>query len=445
MRILVAAPPKTGNVWIDQLLQRHVRAAAARAPRPPSVDAEFLEWARASSPTTRSSTSTTGRASGSSPRATSSTRRSSPRFATRTTSSCRCTSTCSASPGPVPQQHRTRRSRWSDVPIDDPAVIDFVRTGFRSNLEIGTAWLASGPVDDRALRGADREPGGKRCSALADQPRARRSSTSSADAIEDAKPDRMRTMNKHVHAHIRSATVGRRLSFLRYRSDKRTRRRLRVRANPPCRATEDRQRLDRAAAQRHVRVADCSTPRPPRRPTPTSSSGHETEFPDGSIVHQHYWPNDRDPRRVTDELDAKLVTSLRSPVRPVRVAVLLRPALRRASSATSSNPVHEMVGRAIDDPVVIDYIRHGLPARTSRSARQWLASGAVDDHPLRGADRRARRRALLGLADQLRARPTSIGVRDGHRRTRSPIGCERETSTSTPTSDRRPRATGAIT
>src|SRR5262245_31607963 len=91
-------------------------------------------------------------------------------------------------------------------PIDDPAVVDFVRNGFRSNLEFGTSWLSSGRSAIVRYEELIQQPEEALLS-LADQlapvePDAVRT------AIEDAKPDRMRAQSKHVHAHIRAATTG---------------------------------------------------------------------------------------------------------------------------------------------------------------------------------------------------------------------------------------------
>jgi hypothetical protein len=95
-------------------------------------------------------------------------------------------------------------------------------------------------------------------------------------------------------------------------------------------------------------------------------------FPDGTIFHQHYAyrPEIAD---AVDDVPAHLVTIIRDPYDAfVSTYYTLQ---QHAAEQTRKGPKFvELVGRPIDDPAVIEFLRKGGYRKNLEKARDWVAS-----------------------------------------------------------------------
>ena len=96
-------------------------------------------------------------------------------------------------------------------------------------------------------------------------------------------------------------------------------------------------------------------------------------FPEGTIFHQHY---DYAPE-VADALDAvpaHLVTIVRDPY-DAFVSTYYTLQQHAAEDNQKGRRFTELMGRPLDDPVVIEFLRHGGYRHNLEKARDWATSG----------------------------------------------------------------------
>ena len=114
------------------------------------------------------------------------------------------------------------------------------------------------------------------------------------------------------------------------------------------------------------------TPERPDLPSLTSwlAAGR---FPDGTIFHQHY---DYRPE-IADALDAvpaHLVTIVRDPY-DAFVSTYYTLQLHAAENNQRGRKLTELMGKPLDDPAVIAFLRNGGYRNNLEKARDWAASG----------------------------------------------------------------------
>jgi hypothetical protein len=96
-------------------------------------------------------------------------------------------------------------------------------------------------------------------------------------------------------------------------------------------------------------------------------------FPDETIFHQHY---DYAPE-LADALDAvpaNLVTIIRDPY-DAFVSTYYTLQLHAAEENRKGRKLTELMGKPLDDPTVIEFLRHGGYRNNLEKARDWAASG----------------------------------------------------------------------
>ena len=105
---------------------------------------------------------------------------------------------------------------------------------------------------------------------------------------------------------------------------------------------------------------------------------HEGRFPDGSIFHQHcrYKPKLCD---IIDEVPAHLVTIVRDPYDAFVsmyhwIQTRTEYDQERGRIRPKERPRDRMVGKAIDDPVILEFLADGYGEQIKR-ANEWIHSG----------------------------------------------------------------------
>ncbi len=96
-------------------------------------------------------------------------------------------------------------------------------------------------------------------------------------------------------------------------------------------------------------------------------------FPDGTIFHQHY---DFAPE-IADALDAvpaRLVTIVRDPY-DAFVSTYYTLQQHAAEKNQKGRKFTELMGKSLDDPAVVEFLRRGGYANNLQKARDWAGSG----------------------------------------------------------------------
>lgn len=96
-------------------------------------------------------------------------------------------------------------------------------------------------------------------------------------------------------------------------------------------------------------------------------------FPDGTIFHQHY---DYAPE-IADALDtvpARLVTIVRDPY-DAFVSTYYTLQQHAAENNQKRRKFTELMGKPLDDPAVVEFLRRGGYANNLQKARDWAGSG----------------------------------------------------------------------
>jgi len=96
-------------------------------------------------------------------------------------------------------------------------------------------------------------------------------------------------------------------------------------------------------------------------------------FPDGTIFHQHY---DYAPEIASalDAVPAHLVTIVRDPY-DAFVSTYYTLQLHAAEENQKGRRFTELMGKSLDDPAVIEFLRSGGYRNNLQKARDWAASG----------------------------------------------------------------------
>ena len=96
-------------------------------------------------------------------------------------------------------------------------------------------------------------------------------------------------------------------------------------------------------------------------------------FPDGTIFHQHY---DFAPE-IADTLDAvpaRLVTIVRDPY-DAFVSTYYTLQQHAAEKNQKGRKFTELMGKSLDDPAIVEFLRRGGYANNLQKARDWAGSG----------------------------------------------------------------------
>jgi hypothetical protein len=99
----------------------------------------------------------------------------------------------------------------------------------------------------------------------------------------------------------------------------------------------------------------------------------EGRFPDGTIFHQHY---DFSPE-IADALDAvpaQLVTIVRDPY-DAFVSTFYTLQQHAAENNQKGRKFTELMGKPLDDPAIVEFLRRGGYANNLQKARDWASSG----------------------------------------------------------------------
>jgi hypothetical protein len=97
------------------------------------------------------------------------------------------------------------------------------------------------------------------------------------------------------------------------------------------------------------------------------------QFPDGTIFHQHYGfaPEIAD---ALDAVPAHLVTIIRDPY-DAFVSTYYTLQIHAAEKNRKERKFTELMGKPLDDPAVIEFLRSGRYRNNLEKARDWITSG----------------------------------------------------------------------
>src|SRR5918994_409106 len=113
---------------------------------------------------------------------------------------------------------------------------------------------------------------------------------------------------------------------------------------------------------------------PERADLPSLTSWLEAGlFPDGTIFHQHY---DFSPEiaNALDDVPAHLVTIVRDPY-DAFVSTYYTLQHHAAEQNRKERKFTELMGKPLDDPAVIEFLRSGRYRNNLEKARDWITSG----------------------------------------------------------------------
>ena len=134
--------------------------------------------------------------------------------------------------------------------------------------------------------------------------------------------------------------------------------------------TEDRQHVAEVSAGPSVWIALAATfETPERADLPALRSWLAADrFPDGTIFHQHYDYCAGDRRRAGRRTCARLVTIVRDPY-DAFVSTYYTLQQHAAEKNQKGRKFTELMGKPLDDPAVIEFLRRGRLSRTTSKKR----------------------------------------------------------------------------